>query len=177
MPNNYPQPAVYLQSGAPQLENRAQDSYSAGELGSRFVVIDTTDANRAKGWQLVVMDSVAGAVIAAGAVAYWRYRSGYVVTDDVSVAGRGNVAGVFPRDLTADYVGCIQISGRALVQAQTGPTSAPDDTGKLVIPSATDGKADVLAAGTAATYPPLGVSLGTISAGLFPVELNLPGRP
>jgi len=178
MPNDYPQPAIYLQSGSPATENRPADGYSGGELGSRFTMVDKADSDRAKGWQLVQLDSTMDVAPSAGAVAYWRNRTGYIVTTDVSVAGRGNPAGVFPNAPTYDYICCVQQQGRALVQLQTSPTAVPDDTGKIVIPSATDAKADVLAAGTAASYPALGVSVGaSVSGQPFAVDLQLDGRP
>ncbi len=49
-------------------------------------------------------------------------------------------------------------------------------TGKLVIPSATNGKADCLAAGSAATYPVLGYSAGAMNLGdnSAVVDLDVP---
>lgn len=177
MPTNQNQQAVFLQSGDPLTENRPADSYSGGQLGSRFTVQDDgINSGTPRRFQMVQLDSAMDVAPTAGAVAWWRNSSGYVVTTDVSVAGRGNVAGVFGGALTVDYIGCIQIGGRASVQIQTSPTAVPDNTGKLVIPSATDAKADVLAAGTAASYPPLGTSAGFLSGGLADVDLNLEGR-
>lgn len=178
MPNNNFQQTVYLQSGLPQTENRPADAYSGGQLGSRFTVVDPADANKAKRYQLVQNDSAMDAVPFAGAVAFWRDATGYTVTTDVSFGGRGNPAGIYLLAVTLGNICCIQQKGPCSVKGVDSPTSAPDTSGKIVIPSATDGKADVLGAGSSATYPPLGVAVGTQDATskLFTVELDLEGR-
>lgn len=174
MPNNQNQQTVFLQGGDPLTENRAADSYSGGQLGSRFTVEDkSTSPARAKRFQLVQMDSAVDVAASQGAVAWWRNATGYIVTTDVSVAGRGNVAGVFGALVSVDNIGCIQIGGPAPVQYNAG---TPLDTGMIVIPTATDAKAEVLAAGSAATYPPLGVTESAGAGGLVTVTLDLPGR-
>ena len=192
MPNNYIQQPVYLQSGLPQNELRPQDGYSGGELGSRFIVKDPEDSSLAKGYQLVVADSTMATLPSDGAVAYWLSRPGYRVTTDVDAPGRGNPAGVFLRAATAQElllagnpdttligpVMCVQWKGlHRAVQLTSSTTAAPSTAGLHVIPSATDGKADVVAAGTAAIYPKLGVSAGAEGTGdladTCPVYLNV----
>ena len=56
------------------------------------------------------------------------------------------------------------------------PTATPDATGLIVVPSATAGKADCLAAGSAATYPRIGRSAGTYNApnATCIVDLDIP---
>lgn len=174
--NNYPNAAVYLATGDPATEDRDVSQY-AGEIGQRFIINDDGNPVLGKGWQVVVLDSTMDVPPTAGAVAYWRNRTGYVVTTDQSVAGKGEVAGVFGGAPTYGNICCVQQQGPASVQLQTVPTSAPDDTGKIVIPGTADAKADVLGAGTAATYPPLGVSISTAVDGVFSAQLNLAGRP
>lgn len=183
MPNNQNQQAVFLQSGDPLTENRPADSYSGGQLGMRFTVIDNTaNPPQAKRFQLVQMDSVVDVAASQGAVAWWRNATGYVVTTDVSVAGRGNVAGVFGGLIDAGVatgsgtlgnIGCIQIGGPAPVQFSSG---TPLNTGLFVQPTATDAKAEAVAAGTEADYPPMGVTVSASSGGLATVQLDLPGR-
>lgn len=175
MPNNNFQQTPYLQSGSALTENRLPDSYSGGQLGSRFTFKDGADSGIAKRFQLIQADSVMDVVPYAGAVAYWLLNTGYLVTTDVSVAGRGNVAGVFVNALTLGNVGCIQIAGKGPVDIDTG---TPLASGLNVSPSAADGKATVSAAGTAAPYPPIGrsVSATAISGTVYPVELDLSGR-
>lgn len=172
MPNNITQPTVYLRSGSPETENREPDGYSGGQLGSKFTIRDRTTP-QGRGYQLVVNDSVMDVAPTAGAVAWWLDRAAFRVTTDVSAAGRGNVAGVYLRDVGLGNVCCIQKKGPiAALQVQTGTASA---AGLLVIPSATDGKADVLSAGTAATYPVIGKSTGVAagSPSAFPADLNV----
>lgn len=176
MGTNFPsQLPAYIQSGNPATENRAADSYSPGQLGAQFSwIVPNTPTTK---WQLIQADSVLGTAIAAGAVLYWRNSTGYVVTTDPAIAGRNNVAGVAGALIDVTNIGCVQQEGPASVQIQTTPTSTPDNTGKQVIPSATAGKADVLAAGTAASYQPLGRDVGFLSGGLATVQLSIPGRP
>lgn len=173
MPNNIIQQTPYLQSGLPQNENRLPDGYSGGQLGSRFTFKDPEDSNIAKKYQLVQADSVMDVVPADNLVAYWLEASGYRVTTDVSVAGRGKPAGIFRTAVTLGNICCIQIGGPGDVLFSAG---TPDATGLIAIPTATDGQAQALAAGTAATYPPLGVTLSTAVANVARVELQLPGR-
>lgn len=182
MPNNPSQRPVFLQSGNPLTENRAASTQGGydGQLGTQFPWRDPSDpSNKQLFFQLVKLDSAVDVAPSAGAVAWWRDATGYIVTTDVSVAGRGNVAGVFGGTVTVDYLCCVQQKGPANVQVQSGPTAAPSNTGQFVIPSATDAKADWLAAGSAPTYPPLGVSAGFASGSpsVAQVELDLEGRP
>lgn len=177
MPNNNFQQTPYLQSGNPATENRAKASGTDapsydGQIGSRFTFIDPADG-LAKRWQLVEQDSVVDVAASAGAVAWWRDATGYRVTTDVSVAGRGNVAGVYPTLIDVNNIGCIQIAGPADVQFSAG---TPSTAGLMVIPTATDAKAEALAAGGPLTYPPLGVTASAATDNVAQVNLNLPGR-
>jgi hypothetical protein len=164
MPNNNQQQAIYLQSGLPTTENRAPDSYSGGQLGSRFTLAPNNGGNphnEAQEWQLVVNDSVMDVLPTAGAVAWWIDRAAYRVTTDVSAAGRGNVAGVYGGASSLGYVTCIQKKGPiSAIQVSAGTPSA---AGLFLIPTATDAKAEALAAGTAATYPVIGKTTSVAS--------------
>jgi len=192
MPNNAWQQTIYLQSGSPETENRSVQTAAGGintspgyigQLGSRFIVKDPSDSKKSKGYQLVQLDSVMATLPYSGAVAFWTNRATYLVTTSVATAGRGNVAGIFrvapvAADITAQNLVCIQIKGPCEnANYISGVTSAPDTTGKFVIPSATDGQADCLAAGTAATYPKIGEAIGATSVvgGLTvgPVQVTL----
>jgi hypothetical protein len=176
---------VFLQSGDPTLERRDPDSYSGGQLGQTFEQPDIgNDPPTPAKWQIVKTDSVMDVQPYDGAVAYWLDRANYVVTTDVSVAGRGNVAGVFrdssaPQDTATHNIGlgqicCIQKKGEETqVNFVNSPTAAPTAAGLIVIPSATDGQADCLAAGSPATYPELGKSVGTATNHFAAVALNV----
>lgn len=173
-PNRNQQNIVFLQSGDPETEARtaAGDSYIA-EKGNLLTVVDPADST-SKQYRLVETDSVLDVAPAEGAVAYWKDRANYVVTTDVSVAGRGNVAGIFRRAVAVGELCCIQRRGNATVLAEDSPTAAPTAAGLIVIPGSNDGRADVLAAGSAATYPKIGVSTGTEdAAGLFTAALEV----
>lgn len=167
---------VFLQSGDPTLERRDPDSYAGGQLGQHFDAPDIgNDPPTPATWQIVKTDSVMDALPYDGAVAWWKDRANYIVTTDVSAAGRGNVAGVFrdtsaPQDVNTNNIGlsqicCIQKKGESTqVKFDAAPTAAPTAEGLIVIPNDADGEADCLAAGTAATYPVLGKSVGAVDA-------------
>jgi len=173
--NRNQQNAVYLQSGDPETEARPSvgnygggllnqpDPYIGGQLGNLLTVADPGDSKKSKQYRLVKNDSVMDVLPSEGAVMYWRDRATYLVTTDVSVAGRGNVAGVARCVSAVGDIICVQRRGDATVLIQGGPTAAPTAAGLNVIPSATDAVADVLAAGSAATYPKLGQSVSVAS--------------
>lgn len=170
MPNRFDNPAHYLESGDPERESSAVLAYP-GQLGHRFTVIQPTrvapgvEEGRAKTYQRVRTDSTMTVAPFKGAVAWWADQAQYLVTTTVTALGRGRVAGVFQNlptfPITAGHYTCIQVGGPGIVKFVDAVTSTPDATGKLVIPSATNGKADCLGAGSAATYPILGRSAGT----------------
>jgi len=178
---NRKEQAVYLQSGDPTKERRPAtdglgnaDSYGPGQLGQRFSAPDSTTGYAAD-WQIVKTDSVMDTLPYDGAVAWWLDRAAYLVTTNVTAAGRGNRAGIFrdsdaPQDPTVHNIGlsqiiCIQKKGVGVqVNFVAGPVADPTAAGLFVIPSATAAQADCLAAGTAAIYPPIGVSTGAIDA-------------
>lgn len=171
-PNSWFSQPVFLPGGNPETFNEPTLPYP-GQLGNRFEIInpprqapgsETSEDGRAKGYQLVGTDSSMAQAPFDGAVAWWSNQSQYRVTTTVTALGRGRVAGVFKMAVTPGNFTCIQIKGIGMVKFIDAVTSAPDATGKLVIPSATNGKADCLAAGTAATYPILGRSAGAYDA-------------
>jgi hypothetical protein len=110
-----------------------------------------------------------------GAVAWWQDKTNYTVSTDPTALGRGRVAGIFQYAITAGNIGFIQTRGPATVKFIDAPTAAPTAAGLIVIPSATAAKADCLAAGTAATYPSLGVSSEAVDGNMEAiVELDVP---
>lgn len=165
-PNMQP---VYLQSGDPENENTATLQYP-GLLGARFVVVQPNrsapgaESGRSKTYQLIQTDSTMTVTPYRGAVAWWSDKTKYLVTTTVTTLGRGRVAGVFQNAITLGNYGCIQKGGPATVKFIDAPTASPTAAGLFVIPSATNAKADCLAAGSAATYPILGVSAGVYDA-------------
>ena len=181
MPNRWDMPPVYLQSGDPENENNATLAYP-GQLGMRFTVIQPTrsapgaEDGRSKTYQVVKTDSTMSVAPFRGAVAWWSDKTGYVVTTTVTTLGRGRIAGVFQNAPTPGYYSCVQVGGPATVKFVDAPTANPTAAGLFVIPSATNGKADCLAAGSAPTYPALGVSAGVYDAAQAQavVDLDVP---
>jgi hypothetical protein len=112
----------------------------------------------------------------AGAVAWWSNQASYLVTTTVTTLGRGRVAGIFKTAVTPGNFCCVQRNGKSTVKLIDAVTSSPDATGKLVIPSSTNGKADCLAAGSAPTYPIIGRSASTLNLGdsTCLVDLDIP---
>lgn len=111
---------------------------------------------------MIVQHLSTGATTAAGEVAWWSDPANAIVTRVAATPGRGRVAGIYTAAVTASAYSAIVLQGRATdVKYLDSPTANPAATGLIAIPSATDGRADCLAAGSAATYPPIGVTIGT----------------
>lgn len=165
MPNRWEQPAVYLQSGDPETENVVSLLYP-GQLGIRFTVIEptrsipvsTSSAGRSKRYQLVRTDSTMTVAPYKGAVAWWSDQSQYLVTTNspTTAQTRNRIAGAFVNAITPGNFGCVAIQGLATVKFIDAVTQANLIAGAWVIPSATNGKADVVASATAPTQQPLG---------------------
>jgi hypothetical protein len=182
MPSRWEMPPAYLQSGNPETENTPTLPYP-GQLGIRFTITNPqrsapgVDAGRSKRYQYIKTDSTMAVAPYPGAVAWWSDKTQYMVTTSATKLGRGRIAGVFRTAIGLGNYGCVQIGGPAPVKFIDGVTVANVNTaGNLVIPSATDGKADVLGAGTAATYPVLGETAGLLSGAdsTAMVDLNVP---
>ena len=173
MPNRFENPPHYLESGDPEKEASNTLLYP-GQLGMRFTVIQPSrtpagvEEGRSKTYQRVKTDSTMTVAPFKGAVAWWSDQAQYMVTTSPTTTGRGRVAGVFQNlptfPITPGQFTCIQVGGPAIVKFIDAPTANPSVAGLFVIPSATAGKADCLAANTAALYPPLGRSAGTYDA-------------
>jgi len=189
MPNRWEMPPAYLQSGDPERE-ATTTLHAPGLLGARFTVKQPIGSppgpedGRFKTYQLVQTDSSMAVAPYKGAVAWWADKTRYLVTTTVTTLGRGRVAGVFQNDETIAPIAvgqyaCIQIGGPGIVKFIDAVIVANvNDDGNFVIPSATNGKADVLAAGTAASYPPIGITAGTLGAGsLAVVDIDLVNTP
>ena len=168
---------VYVPGGDPEDMNEATLLYP-GQLGVRFAFsipsrsapTAATGAGTNKAYKLVQIDSSI-AVTAAyhGAVAWFADQAARTVTTVPTTLGRGRVAGIFRKSsggyLTPGRFTCIQVKGLAdSVKFIDAPPATPSAAGLIVIPSATAGKADCLAAGSAATYPALGRTAGAFNA-------------
>ncbi len=172
---------IYLPNGGDPEQVNEATLQQPGMLGGR-VINPSTSGN--KEYQLVQVDSSstntpAGTVF-DGATAWWSNRNTFLVGTAPAALGRGNVAGVFVNAATPGRYTCIQVVGRHdQVKLVDAPTASPTAAGLFIIPSATNGKADCLAAGTAASYPVLGRSAGVINTGdqTCAVDLNVYENP
>lgn len=189
-PNSWFSQPVYIPGGDPESMNEPSLLYP-GQLGIRFNYInppraipsdtnqstaDATEQGFPKAFKLVKTDSSMTVAPYDGAVAWFSDQANNVVTTTVTTLGRGRVAGVFKNSVTPGYFTCIQVKGKGKVKFVDTPTAAPTAAGLIVIPSATNGKADCLAAGSAATYPPLGRSASALFGGTAEaiVDLDVP---
>lgn len=172
MPNNWGQTAVYLQSGDPENENVVSLLYP-GQLGVRFAVIEptrtpptkTSGAGRSKRYQLVQTDSTMTVAPYRSAVAWWSDQSKYLVTTNspATAQTRNRLAGAFVNAITPGNYGCVLITGLGIVKLIDAVTQANVVAGAFVIPSATNGKADVVASATAPSQQPLGTVSDSLS--------------
>ncbi len=185
MPNNIRNQTVYVRSGDPSTDWDTT-LYAPGQLGARTTIKQPSpggsagaEDNRIKTFQQILTDSTMTTAPYDGAVAWWSDKTRYLVTTSPTALGRGRVAGVFPGAVPVGYYGWVQTQGPATVKVVDAPTAVPSGVGQFVIPSATAGKADVLAAGSAATYPPLGVTAGSwnAAAATVIVDLDIPETP
>ena len=109
-----------------------------------------------------------------GTVLYWVDKTAFTVTLDRT--NRGDVAGVsqIAAAAAAEYIWILK-KGQRSVRFQGTPTSAPDATGKPVVPSATaDGVADSLALTTAPNVSLIGVTLVTAASNVALCRVNIP---
>jgi hypothetical protein len=180
-PIGWGQQAVFLASGDPEQENIPVLKYP-GQLGMRLTVTQPSraavgaESGRSKTYQLVRTDSTMTTNPFVGAVAWWSDKTQYLVTTSPTALGRGRIAGVFQNAITPGNYGCIQTGGPATVKFIDAVNTNPTAAGLFVIPSATAGKADTTAAGIAATYPVLGVTVGVYDAAQAQgvVDLDVP---
>lgn len=153
---------LFFQDGNPQGMNEQVLQYP-GMLGA--IAPTQCHDGIVRELQIVQVDSVLGTAPQEGALAFWKNEEQYIVTTDAAVTGFGvgRCIGVFTCAVTASYYTAIVKKGRKTnVWFVDAPTAAPSGAGLFVIPTATAGRADALAAGTAATYPPVGRTSGDV---------------
>lgn len=176
MPNRWEMPPVYLQSGDPEKEN-TPTLYAPGLLGARFTVVQPNRGTpgvedfRSKRYQIIKTDSTMAVAPFKGAVAWWSDQSQYMVTttSPTTAQTRNRVAGVFQNAIDKGNFGCVQIGGPATTKLIDAATNTDVIAGAFIIPSATNGKADVVAAATAPTVQ----SIGQVSQ---PLTFNVAAR-
>ena len=153
----------FIQDGDPMGSNEVTLQYP-GELGLESIAKCNDGIDRVM--QRVQNDSAPAVSVTKGMVAWWKggveYPS-YIVTPDAASAGggRGRVAGIYNCAVDNGNYTLITKKGQATpVLFVDAPAAAVDATGLFVIPSSVNGKADTVAAGGGATYPPIGKSVG-----------------
>lgn len=145
-----------------------------GQLGTLHTALykDADGVTRSKTFMLVKTNATLATAPENGGVAWWSDQDNFEVT--TLATSRGRVAGVFLAAISVSSVCFIQVGGRHPgVRLIGAPTAAASAAGLVVVPSATAGQADCLAAGTAATYPQLGLSVGTATGNYAPVFLTI----
>lgn len=171
MPNGWFSQPVFLPGGSPESMNEPTLAYP-GQLGIRFAFINpprsapnnTTGEGTAKAYKLVKTDSTMTVAPYSGATAWFSDQANHVVTTTAATPGRGRVAGVFRNVVTPGNFTCVQVKGLGIVKMIDAVTAAPTVAGLIVVPSATNSKADTVAAGTAAIYPAIGRTAGAYNA-------------
>ncbi len=173
MTNRTQNQAIYVSTGDPTSVNEPTP-YAPGQLGKEITVFNSTNVSPGQGaktFKYVQVDSTSASPY-LGSVAFWSDRDNFKVT--LAATNRGQVAGAFQASFPAPgNFGYIQTGGPATVKFVDAPTAAPAATGGFVIGSATAGKADCIAAGTASTWKPLGNANGAINAGDQTAEVIL----
>lgn len=173
---------MYLPTGDPDDVNISEADYPyPGMIGAKITInrpvrtepTGTVDGQE-KQYQLVRTDSTMTVMPYDGAVAWWAETQSYRVTTDPTTLGRGRIAGVFTTAVEAGNLTLIKKRGpHADVKFVDAPTATPTAAGLHVIPSATAGKADCLAAGSAPTYPLLGKTIGAYDAANTEADVEL----
>jgi len=169
---------IFLASGNPEAEDELTLA-QPGMLGHYFTVRQPFRGTRGveevrdKSYQLIQTDSSMAVAPYKGALAWWSNQQNFLVTTDPTVLGRNRIAGVFQNAITAGRYGCIQKAGPATVKFIDAVTQAPSDDGHQVIPSATAGKADAIAAGTATGWTVIGKTVSTLVGGLSEAVVEL----
>lgn len=168
-PNSWFSQPVYIPGGNPETMNEPNLLYP-GQLGIRFSYInpprtvpstEVSEDGKPKTFKLVRSDSTMSVSPYDGAVAWFSSQYQHLVTTSPTALGRGRIAGVFKTPVTPGNYCCVQVKGLSRVKL-TDASAAATAAGEFVVPSATAAKAEVVAAGTAATYPALGRGAGML---------------
>lgn len=186
-PNSWFSQPVFIPGGNPETMNEPESNIKPGQLGVRFAYnilprsqpgvdsegLVTGVQGLPKAYKMVRTDSSMSVAPFDSAVAWWKDQAAYSTTTSPTALGRGRIAGVYRCAVTPGNITCIQIGGKGDVMFVDAPTAAPSGAGLFVIPSATAGKADCLAAASAPTYPPLGRSAGVLQGGTSRAVVDL----
>lgn len=183
MPNDIRKQPIYVGYGDP--EEYAADSHPyPGQVGASVTIINpvrsapgsaSADEGRAKTYQLVQGDSSMSVAPFPGATMWWKDRSKYQVSTSPTATSRNNVAGVCKGSPGKGQYFFIQTEGPCRPVKVVDGSAAAVAVGDVCIPSATAGKADRVAAGTAPTHRALGVFASVADGNAEAlVDLNIP---
>jgi hypothetical protein len=168
----------YLPTGYPGSSTET-NKFRSGEFG--HVYIDY----QGKRWQNVRANSVLTQAAVASNLLYWASAHGFIVDTDLtdSEAGRNSCAGVL--DTAANGV-VLPTANQYFWALQEGTSITCNGTttnflaNMVIIPSATVGLVDGIAAGTAPTYLPIGTVHTAVDrsggAGTVVCDLSIPSR-
>ncbi len=182
MPSNRVIETIYLGPFPSVDKVNTSTLYKPGELGARADINNTE-------WQLVQLDSGATAsapagVVAVGQAAYWKDKSKYLVTNDMTQAvgaaagARNEVAGVFQVAVTAGNYCYVQQKGRSLNAVKTKSGSPNIGDWLVADNTASTAQFDVVAIATAPTVRSYGVyAAAGSSSTTATVDLDIPGIP
>jgi len=196
MSNAHSNQPLYIQSGDPEtVSDSPTKIYAIGQAGKYVTVKQPGPAGspagqaedyRDKTYRYVLTDSTMSTAPYVGALAWWADKSRYKVTTSPTATNRAQVAGVFCNATTLGNWVFVQTSGPGTVKFVDAPTAAIA-VGTNVIPSATTGKADNIAAGTATGWPIIGYVAsdpaaptspsGNAAAMTYVVDLFIPEQP
>jgi len=157
---------LFFQNGDPQGMNENVLQYP-GMLGIIAPTLCSDGITREL--QIVQADSVMGTAPREGALAFWANEDQYLVTTNEAITGfgRGRCIGVFTCvvDIAlagSNYTAIVKKGRKTNVWFIDSPAASPSGAGLFVVPHTTDGRADCIAAGSPATYPPIGRTSGTV---------------
>lgn len=184
MTNYQREQAMWVSTGDPETVD-SPTLFAPGQLGRHLTVKQPTstegagqaEEGRDKIYRLVQGDSAMTVAPFPGAVMWWSDKSRFRVTTSATLRNaRAGVCQGSPGKGNYFFIGTGGPHKTKLVDA---PTAAPTNTRQPVIPSATDGKADVLAVGTAPTHAILGYTASTLNLGdnTITVDLEIPDTP
>lgn len=181
------QPIFLGTSGDP--EDYAVDTHPyPGQVGMKVTLVQPhrtaagVEEGRRKTYQLVQGDSSMSTAPFHGATMWWADKAANKVSTSPTATSRNNIAGVVQVKSGATSPGkgqyfFVQTQGPARTKVVDGSAAAVA-IGDTAIPSATAGKADRVAAGTAPTYRPLGLYASVADGNAEAiVDLDVPDVP
>ena len=188
--------AQYVSTGDPEtVSDSPTKVFAVGQAGKFLTIKRPGPAGSAAGqaedyrdhtYRYVLTDSTMSVSPYLGAVAWWADKSRYKTTTSPTASARGQIAGIFKSAVVKGDWCFIQTAGPSTVKLVDAPTAGAVAVGQSVIPSATAGKADTIAVGTAPTYPTLGVIAaapgtsspsGSAASQTWVVDLFVPEQP